>query len=184
MSGPEYPVGYGRPPKSTRFPTGTSGNPNGRPRGSRTELPYEAVLGQIVTMYEDGVPRQVNAAEALLLQLAKRGLEGDDPAARAAMVALEQARAARSDHAAHSLKVTISYVTPGSVAPALKRLGMVTKLDRLRPSAKLILEPWLVEAALARLGDERFSRAEQEVIVRATRTPKQVKWPSWWSVEP
>ena len=30
----DYEVGYGRPPQATRFKTGQSGNPKGRPRGS------------------------------------------------------------------------------------------------------------------------------------------------------
>lgn len=29
-----YEVGYGKPPKSTRFKKGQSGNPGGRPRGA------------------------------------------------------------------------------------------------------------------------------------------------------
>lgn len=35
QSGP-YEVGYGKPPRETRFKPGTSGNPRGRPRGSRS----------------------------------------------------------------------------------------------------------------------------------------------------
>jgi len=31
----DYEVGYGKPPKATRFRKGTSGNPKGRPRGSK-----------------------------------------------------------------------------------------------------------------------------------------------------
>lgn len=31
----EYEVGYGRPPTHTRFQPGKSGNPNGRPKGSK-----------------------------------------------------------------------------------------------------------------------------------------------------
>ena len=31
-----YEVGYGKPPKATRFKPERSGNPKGRPRGSRT----------------------------------------------------------------------------------------------------------------------------------------------------
>jgi hypothetical protein len=34
-----YDVGYGKPPKATRFQPGTSGNPRGRPRGSRNRSP-------------------------------------------------------------------------------------------------------------------------------------------------
>lgn len=32
---PNYEVGFGRPPKSSQFQKGKSGNPNGRPRGSQ-----------------------------------------------------------------------------------------------------------------------------------------------------
>lgn len=34
-----YEVGYGKPPKHSRFKQGQSGNPRGRPRGSRNKLP-------------------------------------------------------------------------------------------------------------------------------------------------
>jgi hypothetical protein len=34
-----YEVGYGKPPAATRFQKGQSGNPKGRPRGSRNRLP-------------------------------------------------------------------------------------------------------------------------------------------------
>jgi hypothetical protein len=33
---PGYEVGYGRPPKHSHFEPGKSGNPNGRPKGSRS----------------------------------------------------------------------------------------------------------------------------------------------------
>lgn len=33
---PGYDVGYGRPPEETRFKKGQSGNPRGRPKGSKT----------------------------------------------------------------------------------------------------------------------------------------------------
>ena len=44
----------------------------------------------------------------------------------------------------------------------------------------MALEPWLVEAALARPGPGRLTLAEQDCIVKATRTPHQVQWPDWW----
>jgi hypothetical protein len=34
-----YDVGYGKPPKHSRFKPGQSGNPSGRPKGSRNKLP-------------------------------------------------------------------------------------------------------------------------------------------------
>ena len=60
-------TGYRRPPKATRFTKGRSGNPAGRPPGRHREAPYEAVLGQMVTIREGGTARQVTAAEAFLL---------------------------------------------------------------------------------------------------------------------
>ena len=67
----------------TRFTKGWSSNPAGRPRGRHRETPYEAVLGQMVTIREGGAERRVTAAEAFLLQLTKRGPEGDNAVASA-----------------------------------------------------------------------------------------------------
>lgn len=178
----EEEVGYGRPPRATRFRKGRSGNPGGRPRGRRNEIPYDAALGQIVMIREDGVERRVTAAEAFLLRLAKTGLEGDGASARQAMAAIEDARARRiivdDDHAIST--IILVPVTPGGVRPALEPLRMGRKLDRLRDTARVLLEPWIVEAALARPGATRLSRQEQEIVVKATRTPWKVKWPEWW----
>ena len=83
-----------------------------------------------------------------------------------------------------SLTLVHTIVTPGSVNPALEALGMARKLDRYGPNARMMLEPWLVEAALARLGERRLMPEEQATVVRATRTPHKVRWPDWWEAKP
>ena len=177
----EEAVGYRRPPAASRFRKGQSGNPRGRPRGKHRAPPYEAVLGQMVTIREDGTERRVTAAEAFLLQITKKGLEGDGAAARAAMAAIEEARASRlAREPQEQLTITRVIVRPGSVNSALEPLRMGRKLDRYRETARMVLEPWLVEAALARLGDRRLTIEEQRTVVRATRTPGKVRWPDWW----
>ena len=180
----EERVGYGRPPVSTRFRKGQSGNPRGRPRNRKNEPPYETVLGQMVTIREDGVARRVTAAEAFLLHMTKRGLEGDSAAARATMAAIEEVRGRRLGMVGHHIDhIVLNFVRAGSVNSGLLPLRMARKLDAYRETARMALEPWLVEAALERLGDRRLTAAEQQEVIQATRTPWKVRWPDWWTVK-
>ena len=72
---------------------------------------------------------------------------------------------------------------PGNPNAALLPLGVARKLDRFRDTARVLLEPWLVEAAIARLGARRLTPEQQRAVVKATRTPHKVKWPDWWSTK-
>src|SRR5262249_54236258 len=47
-------------------------------------------------------------------------------------------------------------VDPGSVSSAVECLRIGTKLDRYRETARMLLEPWIVEAALARFGEKQL----------------------------
>ena len=175
-------VGYRKPPKATRFAKGRSGNPAGRPRGRHREAPYEAVLGQMVIIREGGSKRHVTATEAFLLKLAKRGMEGDSAAARASLDLIEEAR--NQQGADGIQQFVIAFVDAGSVTYALLPLRMARKLDPYRETVRIVLEPWLVEAALARLKEGALTPADQRIIVKATRTPHKVRWPKWWSEHP
>jgi hypothetical protein len=175
--------GYRRPPRKARFTKGQSGNLAGRPRGRRQkEAPYEAVLGQTVTIREDGTERRVSAEEAFLLILLKRGLEGDGVATRATLTAIEISAKRRTTHWDPRL-ITRIILDPASVTLAAQHLRMAIKLDPYRETARMVLEPWIIEAALARLS-EKLSPADQRIIVKAARTPHKVKWPDWWSEHP
>src|SRR5260370_39844836 len=74
----EYEVGYRKPPKTTRFKAGKSGNPKGRPRGSTnlaTDLSAE--LSEQITVREGGQARRVTKQRALIKSLTAQALQGD-----------------------------------------------------------------------------------------------------------
>jgi hypothetical protein len=174
-------TGKRQPPASTRFRKGQSGNPRGRPKDSKRQAPYHTVLSQKVTVREEGVSRQMTAAEAFLLHVTRSGLEGDGAAARAAMAAIEEARVRRGPPDADLSRVILLQSTlPGAVSDALIGLRGVVKLDPCRPTARLAIEPWLVEMALDRLGDRHLTFSEQQAVWKAARAPWKVKWPTWW----
>ena len=136
----------------------------------------------MVTIREGGAERHVTAAEAFLLQLTKRGLEGDSAANRASLAVIEEAR---SQQGADGIpQFVVALVDPGSVTYALLPLRMARKLDPYRETVRIVLEPWLVEAALARLKGGTLTPADQRIILKATRTPHKVRWPKWWSEHP
>lgn len=175
-------VGYRNPPQHSRFKKGRSGNPRGRPRGSRREVPYDTVLGQTVTIREEGRERRVTAAEAFLLHITRKGLAGDNAAARASLGAIEAARAKRGEPAAAEIRLIRLIGVGFGVSTVLDSLGLGKKLfSRDEARVRWLLQPWIVQAALARLGSRRLSIEEQREVWSTTRTPEKVSWPSWWT---
>ena len=118
-----------------------------------------------------------------MLYMAKRGLEGDGPAGRAMMTVIEEINGQKAVANSGVLTIIHVMVAPGSVNGALEPLRMARKLDPYRPTAWMMLEPWIVEAALERLGGRKLSREEQTIVLAATRTPHKVNWPDWWETD-
>ena len=112
-------------------------------------------------------------------------LEGDGGAARSTLAVIEKVKEKERPSTQQGLPSVVvrKILVPGSVTSGLEPLRMAKKLDPYHETARMTLEPWLVEAALARL-DRRLSPADQRTIVKATRTPRKVKWPKWWSDNP
>jgi hypothetical protein len=75
---PEYAVGFGKTPRRTRFCKGQSGNPKGRPRGSKNlATMMEKVLKERVVISENGKRRRITKREALIKQLVNKAIAGD-----------------------------------------------------------------------------------------------------------
>jgi hypothetical protein len=78
-----YDVGYGKPPVTTRFQPGQSGNPRGRPRAARnSKTIHNEIMNEKVPVRSAGRQRKVPRREALLLKLVTEALAGSLPAMR------------------------------------------------------------------------------------------------------
>jgi hypothetical protein len=74
----DYEVGYGRPPKATQFAKGASGNPAGRPKGSRTVgATLQDILQQKIAVTENGKSKRLPVFEVMLRRLVNEAMRSD-----------------------------------------------------------------------------------------------------------
>lgn len=75
-------VGYGKPPASSRFAKGKSGNPRGRPKGSRNlRSDLESELKELIQVREGSRSARVTKQRALIKRLMAGAIGGERPAA-------------------------------------------------------------------------------------------------------
>ncbi len=92
--------GYCNPPEQTRFKSGKSGNPRGRPKGSLNVASVLAkVLRERVVINENGKRKSVTKLEAAIKQLMNRAASGDLKAV-ALLTALVRSAEERSNQTA------------------------------------------------------------------------------------
>jgi Family of unknown function (DUF5681) len=73
-----YDVGFGKPPRQSRFPKGHSGNPKGRPKGKRNlATALQLTLQEMVVINENGVRKRVTKGVAAIKQLVNKAASGD-----------------------------------------------------------------------------------------------------------
>ena len=82
----DYEIGYGKPPKATRFKKGQSGNPAGAKKKVAIDdvrVMVEEVLAELITLRDGGKDRKVSRLEAMLRTQLLNALKGDSKAAKA-----------------------------------------------------------------------------------------------------
>jgi hypothetical protein len=78
MTDRDYSVGYGKPPKHSRFKPGQSGNPHGKVKGRKnlkTELLEE--LGERVIVTENGRQKKLSKQTVILKRMVSDAAQGD-----------------------------------------------------------------------------------------------------------
>ncbi|MDA0369535.1 MAG: DUF5681 domain-containing protein [Proteobacteria bacterium] len=177
----------GTGPESTRFRKGQSGNPKGRPRkeSANGKSAFDIVIDRTLTMTQNGRSREASVDEALQHKTYLDAVAGD-PAARREILKMiakrEKAITAKAPRAP-TVKVITEAWDPRNADEALLILGVAARDTREEaPPADqgepLMLEPWAVEAALARRAARRLSIEDINEARRCTRYADSLRWPA------
>ncbi len=74
----DYKVGYKKPPQENQFQPGQSGNPRGRPKGSKNfDTLFEEAMSSQLTVNRNGKRQKITTRQAVILKLAEQGLGGE-----------------------------------------------------------------------------------------------------------
>ncbi len=80
----EYEVGYGKPPRHTRFKKGCSGHPEGRPKGApNVRSAIRRAAHEKVKVHIGGLTLTMPSIEAMAYKLVQKALGGDIKAVKA-----------------------------------------------------------------------------------------------------
>lgn len=74
----KYEIGYGKPPKSSQFQSGQSGNKKGRPKGSKNVYTLlNEILSQTIPVREGDKTIKISKKVAMLMQLTNEAIKGN-----------------------------------------------------------------------------------------------------------
>lgn len=77
----EHEVGYRRPPRQHQFTKGQSGNPQGRPKGSKNAATVvEQELNSPITVTENGRRKKMTRFEFIFKNVVQASMKGDHKA--------------------------------------------------------------------------------------------------------
>ena len=118
-----YAVGKGRPPIATRFKQGQSGNPKGRPKGSKNAQGLaKAELNRKVVVTVKGKKKSMTVAEIAARRLGDKAMAGDAKAF-SFLIAIADISNSTDDHSAD--RITTPDQDQAILADFFKRSGFL-----------------------------------------------------------
>ena len=117
----DYKVGYGKPPRQSRFAKGQSGNPRGRLPGAKNmKTLLTKALNELVVVTDHGGRRKVSKREAIATQLVNRSANADF---KAIPIVLGMLRDIEGDSDPHPADPTLTEADQQIIARIKARLG-------------------------------------------------------------
>ena len=168
-----------------QYKKGTSGNPKGRPRRPReTENVDEQRPHFFDTLMPPGSDgKQITFGQEVFEREKRRAVEQDDWESLAQMTSwaaeLKQLRSRRPQFRNGGF-VYYDKLEVTRIDIAIRHLSLADVQWRKKPSARWVLKPWLVSAALERMKKGSLTSADMEAVYVLAQTPHKVDWPKWW----
>ena len=165
---------------ATRFKSGQSGNPKGRPRKPKplSSSPF-AILDELLTVHEPESVSELPLEDAMLIKTYQRAITGSRRAGKKIVkMILERQKLRFTSRALQAPRITSKLERdPENALDALEILGIASRTAGDSQNAHLRLERWAVEAALRRRSFEELSSSDIHLIRGSTHDGDAVKWP-------
>ena len=169
---------------ATRFKSGQSGNPKGRPRKPKPppSSPF-AILDELLPVHEPDGVSELPLEDAMLIKTYQRAITGGRRAGKKiAKMILERERLRFKSRAPRLPRITSQIENdPENAMDALEILGIASRKANANAgdsrNGYLRLERWAVEAALRRRNFEELSSSDIHFIRGWTHDGDAVKWP-------
>ena len=118
-----YNVGYRKPPQHSRYKKGQSGNPKGRPKGSKSfRSRLEKALREQIMVQQGDKKRKVPKLDVLVARFVNEAARGDWKRANKIIdyILATEERAAAENPDPGQLTVTIEFVSPDGTTRELE----------------------------------------------------------------